>query len=657
MGTINTFDGIELRADLAWIGDNVEKYMLAGIAGGEYKLPSDVFVNGRMVKVDDYLSVDNSSTMACMPVWDANRQRSDTDPKNKPLYLNKGDVVTVGSGYEIYLQKTEYMADGQMKAAGGTYITDGASYTVEESGLYFIGRLYPYPYDSSVLFPIENAGNLVTVKVNGGIAGDIAKHAAEISALESASNNVFEFTNGRYHIDSLMYGKGASLAATDSSNPTGSAVLYMQNYTGKAFVTMPIDFPPNSKVDTTAYRPVALSRGDVISVAAGYKAFGYRCSALAYNGELYYKWESSMPWIRETNYTVEVSGLYFITRISKLDESNITIEEARRAVTVNPVGIVNRIDSNESRINSLNQSLNKNPYPVHFSRFEEVISATHAHCVNDAELANLAANYDHVAISNYHPSVPWYPLSSFYTSVPSGFLSSPCAEYAHFSDRSSGVHINGVGCFLSRETDHYGGTLLECIEDINKMRQHSNAGGITINHPTYSGLTAQNIIDIMDSSIGVFAMEVYNSNSEATDVGYAIDQWDGVLSTGRQLFGIFGAPDHEVEYHPNEERNGFGYNHVMVRSKNEEEILLAYTAGRFYGSIYNDSLKFNDLYYYDGTFTVETSEQCTIKFVTNAGETTSTGTTASYTPTANDVYVRVEATNGTNTLYSNAVVL
>jgi hypothetical protein len=118
-------------------------------------------------------------------------------------------------------------------------------------------------------------------------------------------------------------------------------------------------------------------------------------------------------------------------------------------------------------------------------------------------------------------------------------------------------------------------------------------------------------------------------------------------------------PDHELQDHPAEDRVGFGYCHVMVRAKTEQQILEAYSCGRFYTSIYNDTLKFTNLYYESGVgLKVETSESCTIKFITANGTVlTTTGSTATYKPTDNDVYVRVEATDGTNTLYSNAVIV
>ena len=292
--------------------------------------------------------------------------------------------------------------------------------------------------------------------------------------------------------------------------------------------------------------------------------------------------------------------------------------------------------------------------------FVEVISTTHAHCKTDAQLANLANEYEHVAISNYYPSTPWYPLAAHYSSVPEGFMGSPNGEQAHFSDTAAGVHINGVGSWLTHDTDEYDGTVIDGVRDIVSELQFQNAGGATINHPFWSGMTSSDIINLLDKSTGIFGMEIYNASCEwnnSAGKGYSLTLWDEVLGTGRQIFGL-AVPDHWVEYQPTD-THGFGYNHLLVRSKTEQEILLAYSFGRFYSSIKNDSLKFTNIMYRTSTgMSVELSESCTIKFITAAGTvSTVTGTTATYTPTDDDIYVRVEATNGTNTLYSNAVII
>lgn len=414
-------------------------------------------------------------------------------------------------------------------------------------------------------------------------------------------------------------------------------------------------------------------------------------------------------------------------------------------------------------------ALTDNPYQCPFSAYQEVISTTHAHCVNDTQLVNYTNKYDHVAFSNYHPSVPWYPLDAFFTepllyqeyseetitgtkyeqittTLPAGdytltidelvssdtdsssswilinqpnsdnvklvvqrgqnitanftltedsphffvyagegagpstgdtftctgltiyrkisnaltdFLSSPNAEHAGFTHNIyPSFHINTIGSLFSKETEANGETADDVISSGLNALQFAQMGGVSLNHPSWTPLTNDEVYNLINL-YPFFAIEIYNASCEANSAaGYALTQWDYALAKGKQIFGL-AVPDHEVQSHPQEERVGFGYCHVMVRAKTEQQILQAYSCGRFYTSIYNDTLKFTNLYFIANTgLSVTVSESCTIKFITaNGTVSTVTGTTATYDPAYNDVYVRVEATDGTNTLYSNAIML
>jgi hypothetical protein len=389
-----------------------------------------------------------------------------------------------------------------------------------------------------------------------------------------------------------------------------------------------------------------LKRGDTLVVSDGYELLKVRCR---YTEDGIIRLSKNDVY-RTGTILVDETGLYvFLFR--KKPSAATTPEDAYASLKL--------IYNTSKEKTSAYPELNKNPYPTEFSYYTEIISTTHCHCETDAELANLASNYDHVAISNYYPSVTWYPLNDFYTTVPNGFMSSPNAEQVRFSDMAGGVHICGVGSYLCRESPKHDGTIYECIRDIIANSQFANMGGITINHPTYSNLSGDDVLNLINESDGIFALEIYNATCEASyQNGYGLDQWDYVLSQGVQVFGT-AVPDHEVQFHPDEERTGLGYCHVLVRAKTEQQILNAYTQGRFYCSIYNDSLKFNNIKFTsDDGLVVETSQSCTIKIITASGVVqTITGTSATYTPTSQDIYVRVEATDGHNTLYSNAVML
>ena len=350
--------------------------------------------------------------------------------------------------------------------------------------------------------------------------------------------------------------------------------------------------------------------------------------------------------------------------------------------------------------------------------YKEAVSTTHAHAASSTYLAQLADRYDHVAVSNYYPSAPWYPMEAFYSQVPENFMISPNGEHVHFGSSVSNrvclnftgtdgnVHICGVGSFAASDPNYQQWSLQGCIAQIVNRLQFPQAGGATINHPAWSKLTGQDVLDIMQKTNGVFGLEVHHGSTEDANhdpivEGWAISAWDYVLSQGVQLFGL-AVPDHKCEgldpEAPLADGGGYGYNHCLVRARTEQEILLAYSYGRFYSSNFwfkpespidnpaddPHNLLFTELKYNDGVFTVETNKNAVIKFITarsysdgsfvGAVQTSDgTGNSATYSPSmsssAKDIFVRVEAsasvtdprTNGvgtvTCTLRSNAVIL
>ena len=339
----------------------------------------------------------------------------------------------------------------------------------------------------------------------------------------------------------------------------------------------------------------------------------------------------------------------------------------------------------------------KNPYffgimdkdkdGTYITQVKQALSTTHVHVEGQEQLERLAAIYDHACISNYWPSEISYPLEAFinensastyrprFTSIPEGFISSPNAEYLKFRDgfvnhmilpRFSGnlgsVHFNGIGSMYANDCSNNTMKHNECFELIVRNLQFPNAGGVCINHPNYSGLSGDDIIDIVTRCGGIFAMEVYHAGSNGS-AGISTTQWDAVLSTGRQIFGL-AVPDHfcvdngKTEYDYN---TGCGYNHMLVRAKTEQQIMQAYANGRYYFSNFVShnpsypSLKFTRLKWYGDpeSIYVRCNKACTITFITSRGVVstvnyTDTTKDATYTPimTGNDkdIYVRVEAT-------------
>lgn len=641
---------------------------------GQTYIPHNL-VNGMLRTATDHVIDDkayvwrgNSTVTLCQP-YDSDYTNSRNNPYIIPMLINVGDTVTVGSGYKLLMYRVRYFeSNGNpyyewLSTVG--WLDEDVTYTFTVSGLYFIARITNMAGTALTPDNTETYCTFTSVDLLDQVKNDLddleSEYQTHLTSFNKMTTGVVDnhrrvvmISGGEYVPHNLVNGK---LLRNTEHKVDGKQYLYRVN--SVVNLCSPYHEDHSDSRNNIYDEAYFISAGDTVTTAPGYKVGFQRVAPYEKDGVYYYLWKESVNYVTENQtHTFINTGLYVITTLMKMDESTITADPSETYCTFNSVGLAPRISSLEDVIHE-NDFLFKNPYNLTWEdNFQEVLSVTHCHCTSDTELANLANKYDHAVISNYYPSKPWYPLSEFFNNIPSGFIASPGAEITRMSDVNGSVHFGAVNAYIYRTSDKFDGTTKDACRIINRCLVNKNQGGITINHPTYSNLSGSDIVNLMDNLSGFFGMEVYNSNSEASQsVGYAIEQWDYVLATGRQIYGIFGAPDHEVQYHPGEERAGFGYNHMLVGSKTEEEILAAYTQGRFYGSIYNTDLKFLDINYRTDTgLYVKTSKTATIKFITESGTTTTTGTEATFTNNSN-VYVRVEATDGENTLYSNAIIL
>ena len=388
--------------------------------------------------------------------------------------------------------------------------------------------------------------------------------------------------------------------------------------------------------------PVSLCKGDIIHVNNGYKFYIYKSTVTkegiintSYSGG----WKSS-------DFTVNDDGLYYFF-VENSAGSAISPTEAK-----NNVWVVHKGYKPDNLF-----VLQSNPYQnIVWDSVQDVTSTTHVHCTTQEQFETLQAHYDHVAVSNYVPAIPYYPLSGYFTSVGTT-LASPNAEHRHFTGYATSLHMNSVGSFLT-SNDDYDGNAFNMIKNTNNTLKQNSGGGVTINHPKWSSLTKDTIESFINNG-GVLGIEIWNASAEQDNsTGDSTDIWDSVLSDGIQAYG-FAVPDHEVQYAPNENRQPFGYNHLLVVNKTEEEIMSAYRMGHFYTTLYNDGLTLEELTIESGTLSIEVSEASTIKFITATRTETATGTptTATFATQSGDVYVRVEVSRGTNKLYTNAIFI
>ena len=189
---------------------------------------------------------------------------------------------------------------------------------------------------------------------------------------------------------------------------------------------------------------------------------------------------------------------------------------------------------------------------------------------------------------------PFKEGGKLFTSYPANLLQAPNAEHHSFTDSQAHICAPGSnyasGTFDARnkfQTKSRGGynfgTGLPWREAFDKMFEgliYSDGGGVTINHPMWSKLKPNQILDMLDYDPRVLGMEVFNMSAgdktrypwcEKLNEPY----WDDALKTGRQCFGFF-VPDWGVFE---------GTNILLVPERSVHACLQAYRQGNWYGAI------------------------------------------------------------------------
>lgn len=403
--------------------------------------------------------------------------------------------------------------------------------------------------------------------------------------------------------------------------------------------------PSNSNTVVRLYdlSPVYLTRNTEIAVGTGFLVYVAQTRETV---DGYERVQNTTSGYVGGTINIPINGLFFMF-VKKENSGTITPEDAEDAIVIKHI-----------KRKTIDTTLPKNPYKnIVWSNVRDITSVSHTHCTTQEHFLTLKAKYDHVAISNYHPSVPYYPLSNYFTDT-DGVLASPNAEHFSFDDVAASVHINSVGGVLASEDAGFDGTLFDGIEDGYNSLIVRNGGGITLNHPKWSGLSATEVENIISFG-GVFAIEIWNATCEQLNgTGYALDIWDSVLSDGIQVFGTC-VPDHEAQYRPAEDRHPFGYNHMLVINGTEDEILHAYRTGKFYGTLYNDGLTLESYTLSNGQLSIEVSEASTFVFktATRSVSVDTAAKTATFAANDTDVFVRCEVSRGSNKLFTNAIIL
>lgn len=170
-----------------------------------------------------------------------------------------------------------------------------------------------------------------------------------------------------------------------------------------------------------------------------------------------------------------------------------------------------------------------------------------------------------------------------------------------------------------------------------------DGGGVTINHPKWSKLDREFILEMLDYDPRILGMEVleYGANSE--------NYWDWVLSTGRQCYGLF-VPD----WGALKDIPIFGANVLIVPEKTVEACLRAYRKGNFYGATRGyGELRFTSISFKDNVLRASTDKPAKFQVKSACGVVAEfEGTEFEYTPVPDgfscgpgaDVFLRIVAT-------------
>lgn len=298
-----------------------------------------------------------------------------------------------------------------------------------------------------------------------------------------------------------------------------------------------------------------------------------------------------------------------------------------------------------------------NPYKdVDWSSSQHIQSFSHRHLYNDATFHEAyERGFRHFPCSNYYPSTPWYPLSSRFNNVPSDVLGAPNAEHHNMildGVLRSGLHMNGLGStwtsgkYQGETPVGVNNTWEYAVDNIIKNLQYPTGGGITINHPVWSGLSTIDAMRILDYDERVLGIEIYNDSCEYDNkTGWALDYWDTILKTGRRAWG-FCVEDWRFT----------GRNILLVDEFTEQKCLEAYRNGNFYGKINDTDLRFNGITLSSNTLSVKTNNATSIKIVVDGNATEYNGNEVSHTLPNAPTYVRVEAHTDSDSIFSNPIL-
>ncbi|MBR4674101.1 MAG: hypothetical protein IKP00_06500 [Victivallales bacterium] len=193
----------------------------------------------------------------------------------------------------------------------------------------------------------------------------------------------------------------------------------------------------------------------------------------------------------------------------------------------------------------------------------------------------------------YRSQYPFVEGGPLFKPLPEGVLEAPNAE--HHSFVGSPTHMCAPGSayasgtfdardfFKTKSHGYHFGTGEPWRKAIDRMLDgliFADGGGVTINHPTWTRLNMDHMMEILDYDPRVLGIEVFNESAGNKEKypwsdSYSEDYWDHALGLGRQCFGFF-VPDWSLKQ---------GTNVLIVKEKSVHECLKAYRQGNWFGAI------------------------------------------------------------------------
>ena len=250
------------------------------------------------------------------------------------------------------------------------------------------------------------------------------------------------------------------------------------------------------------------------------------------------------------------------------------------------------------------------------------------YCEDEVDFASLIESWKDSLPPEVRSELPFSSDEKAFSHIPANILEAPNAEHHKFSDTVPQLHITAPGTTFSSghfddRTEKFGlsahsfspGVGLPWRDGFKRILDTlviPDGGGIIINHPAWSYLRPEFLIEMLDYGPEVLGLEVYNGTSRKTYADFSDSLWDAVLATGRQCYG-FCAVDHL--------KNGAwnGRIAILTEERTAEGCLRALRQGHFYGVIRGSGAAFEEISFNGNRLYARCNREMLFQLISKAG--------------------------------------